>query len=181
MVFDITQLKKIRKQLNLTQHQFAIKAGISQSMIAKIERNKLDPTYSKIKKIENTLELLTKHHEKQAKDIMTKNIISVTPNEKITNIIKLMNKHAISQIPIIDKKNIIGLISESSILNKNLENIKHLTAKDILEEAPPIISKKTKIEIIKQLLQYYPLLLVKEKGNLTGLITKSDLIKSLVK
>ncbi len=44
MLFNIEHLKKIRKQLNLTQHQFAKESGVSQSMVAKIESNKLDPT-----------------------------------------------------------------------------------------------------------------------------------------
>ena len=77
MVFDISQLKKIRKQLDLTQFQFAKKAGISQSMIAKIESNKLDPTYSKVKKIELALELLTKHGEKQERGYLNCIITSV--------------------------------------------------------------------------------------------------------
>lgn len=180
MVFDITQLKKIRKQLNLTQHQFAKRAGISQSMIAKIESSKLDPAYSKVKQIEQTLDFLTKQQESKAKDIMIKEIVSINYNEKISKIIKLMNEYSISQLPVIEKESIIGIVSESSILNKNLDNIKNLTVKDIMEEPPPIISKTTKIEVIKQLLQYYPLVLVKENGKLVGLITKSDLIKSLI-
>ena len=180
MVFDITQLKKIRKQLNLTQHEFAIKAGISQSMVAKIESNKLDPTYSKVKRIENALELLTKHHEKEAYEIVNKNIISVDKDESIKNIIKLMNKHSISQLPVMDKDKVIGLMSETSILKTNLNDIKNLKAKDLMEEAPPIIDKNARLEVIKQLLRFYPLILVKEKGNLIGLITKADLINSLV-
>ena len=180
MVFDITQLKKIRKQLNLTQHEFAIKAGISQSMVAKIESNKLDPTYSKVKRIENALELLTKHHEKEAYEIVNKNIISVDKDESIKNIIKLMNKHSISQLPVMDKDKVIGLMSETSILKTNLNDIKNLKAKDLMEVAPPIIDKNARLEVIKQLLRFYPLILVKEKGNLIGLITKADLINSLV-
>src|SRR3989344_1403446 len=119
MVFDITQLKKIRKQLNLTQHQFAIKAGISQSMVAKIEAGKLDPTYSNIKKIEQALESLTKQEEKEAKDIMIKNIISVNQNEKISNIIKIMNKHSISQLPVLvnERGKLIGLITKADLIN----------------------------------------------------------------
>lgn len=180
MVFDITQLKKIRKQIGLTQHQFASKAGISQSLIAKIEAEKLDPTYSKVKKIEQALELLTKALGKEAKDMMAKRIISIKPNERIPNIIKLMNKYNISQAPIIDKDNVIGLVSESSILSGNLKDINNLTANDIMTEVPPIISKNAKQEVIKHLLKYYPLLLVKDKDKLAGLITKTDLIKSLI-
>ena len=77
MVFDITQLKKIRKQVNLTQFQFAQKAGVSQSMIAKIESGRLDPTYTKVKKIENALNDLTRSHEKEARDFCNKGPISV--------------------------------------------------------------------------------------------------------
>tara|TARA_Y100000034_G_C6825319_1_gene372051 strand:+ start:30 stop:572 length:543 start_codon:yes stop_codon:yes gene_type:complete len=180
MVFDITQLKKIRKQLNLTQHQFAKTSGLSQSLIAKIESGKLDPTYSKVKKIEEALELLTKKHEKEAREIMMKKIISVQQDEKASKIIDLMNKNSISQIPILEKDKVIGIVSESSIISKNLEEIKLLKAKDIMEESPPIIAKDTKLEVIKKLLQHYPLVLVKEKGKLIGLITKADLIRSLV-
>ncbi|RLG54747.1 MAG: hypothetical protein DRN95_08520, partial [Candidatus Hydrothermarchaeota archaeon] len=38
-VFDLSQLKFIRKKLKITQAELARKAGISQSMIAKIEAN----------------------------------------------------------------------------------------------------------------------------------------------
>ena|SRR3989344_2069382 len=176
MVFDITQLKKIRKQLDLTQFQFANKAGISQSMVAKIEAGRLDPTYSYVKKIEQTLGLLTKHHEKEAKDIMNKLIISVGSDEQISNIIKLMTKHGISQVPVLEKGDLVGLISESTILQKE-KNVK--IAKEIMEELPPVIAKDAKIEVVKQLLGFYPIVFVKEKGRLIGLITKADLIKSL--
>ena len=65
MVFDLGQLKKIRKYIGLTQREFAKIAGISQSMIAKIESGKIDPTYSYVKKIEDALSLLTKEHDKK--------------------------------------------------------------------------------------------------------------------
>jgi len=163
MVFDITYLKKIRRQVNLTQKEFSRKAGVSQSMIAKIESGKLDTAYSNVKKIEQALESLTKQQEKEAKDIMIKNIISVSPREKVSNIIKTMRKYTISQLPVLNNEKVIGLISESSILNKNLEDIKNLTARDVMGEAPPIIDKNAKIELVKQILRFYPLILVKEE------------------
>lgn len=92
----------------------------------------------------------------------------------------MMNKNSISQVPVLENENVLGLVSESSILSKNLEDIKYLTAQDIMQEAPPIIAKDAKLQVIKQLLNYYPILLIKEKGKLIGLITKADLIKSLV-
>lgn len=179
-MFDITKLKEIRRKLDLTQHEFAFKAGVSQSLIAKIESGKLDPTYSKVRKIENVINSLSKHQEKEAKNIMIKNIISAKSEDKINRIIKLMNKHSISQLPVLEKDKVIGLITESSILNNNSENIRTLKAKDLMIEAPPLIAENTNISAITSLLKYYPLILISKKGKLKGLITKSDLLNSLV-
>lgn len=179
MVFDISHLKKIRKQLNLTQHQFAKEANVSQSMIAKIESGKLDPTYSYVKKIEKALENLTKHHEKEAKDIMHRNIISLTKNQKISSILHLFSKHNISQIPVIEKEKIIGIISESSLINNIDKNFHNKTVEEIMEEPPPIITKNTKLPAITSILKFYPALIVQDTGKFIGIITKADIIKNL--
>lgn len=94
--------------------------------------------------------------------------------------IRTMNKHRISQLPVLDEDKIIGLVSESSILNKNLNEVERLKVKAFMEEAPPIIAKSTRLEIIKQLLKFYSVILVKEDDKLIGLITKTDLINSLI-
>ena len=180
MVFDITHLKKIRRQLDLTQHQFAQKIGISQSMIAKIEAGKLDPTYSYVKKIESAINSLFKKEEQKAKDIMIKKMITSEPEDKASNIIKLMSKHDISQLPVLQGGKVVGLITESSILNKELDNIKSMKVKELMIEAPPLIAEGTGISVILSLLKYYPLVIISKKGKLTGLITKSDLLKNLI-
>jgi len=180
MVFDITQLRKIRKKLDLTQHQFAKQSGISQSMIAKIESEKLDPTYSYVKKIENAINSLTKHEEKQAKDIMIKKVITVKQNDKVSDVVRLMTRHDISQLPVITKGKVIGLVTESSILEKNLEGIKNLKVKDLMMETPPLISQNTKISVVSSLLKHFPIVLILEKGKMVGLIAKSDLLKAIV-
>ena len=169
MVFDVTQLKKIRKQLDLTQHQFAKEIGTSQSMVAKIEAGKLDPTYSYVKKIESTINSFTKTQEREAKDIMIKKIISVKLEDKVSNIIDLMNKHKISQLPVLQSGKVVGLITESSILEKDLEQIKNLKVRDLMIESPPLISVDTKISVVSSLLKHFPIVLVSEKGKLTKL------------
>jgi predicted transcriptional regulator len=179
MVFELSQLNKIRKQLNFTQKAFAKEAGISQSMVAKIESGKLDPTYSKVKQIEETISRLMKKDEKQAKEIMTMKIHDISPSRKVDFIIKLMRNHDISQVPVMENENVIGLVSEKSILSKNLDEIQKATARDVMVESPPIISPSTNMEIMRQLLNHYSLLLVKEKGKLVGLITRSDLMAGL--
>lgn len=179
MVFELAQLKKIRTQLGLTQHAFAAAAGISQSMVAKIESGKLDPTYSYVRKIESTLASWLQKEEKHARDIMSKDLIIVKGIEPVSSVIKTMDNYSISQIPVIDKGHIVGIITEASILAKNQSELAQLHAYDVLEEAPPIISEQTTLTVIKQLLQHYNAILVKDKNKVSGIITRSDLIKHL--
>jgi len=178
MVFDITHLKKIRKQLNLTQKTFAQKAGISQSMVAKIESGRLDPTYSYVKKIEETINSLTKHQEAKAKDIMTKRVISVNRSTKVADIVALLTQYQISQVPVIEHHVVVGLVTESSILS--VEDVSVKTASDVMVESPPLVAKDAVLSVIKSLLQFYPLILVKDEGKVVGVITKADILKHLV-
>ncbi|MFH0797915.1 MAG: CBS domain-containing protein [Candidatus Woesearchaeota archaeon] len=180
-MFDITQLKNIRRKIDLTQSQFAKKAGVSQSLIAKIEAGKIDPTFSKVKKIEDALMKITHEQEAVAKSIMISNVTSVNPNTKTKDIISILNKHAISQVPVIEDGNVRGIVYESNLLEKSAEpHFNSMLAKDIMAEAPPIVTEETKISVVSSILKFYPILLVSKDGRIAGLITKSDLLKSLL-
>ena len=181
MVFDITQLRKIRKQLDMTQHKMAVELGVSQSMVAKIENGRLDPTYSYVKKIEDKIMHLTKREEKEASDIMHNKVISVKKDNGIKELISIMNKNNISQVPVVERGNVVGLVSEGSILGGDITSIEKKKVYEIMTESPPIIDKHAKLEMLIQLLKFYPILIVKENGKLAGVVTKADVLKSLQK
>ena len=86
-----------------------------------------------------------------------------------------MKKYDISQMPVIDDHKSIGLISESILLNALMDG-KGKKVSDIMEDAPPIVSKKSSIKVISNLLRHYPMVLVTEGGKMAGLITKADLL-----
>jgi len=179
MVFDITQLRKIRKQLDMTQHNLAKELEVSQSMVAKIENGRLDPTYSYVKKIEDKIMHLTKRDEKEAREIMNSRVISIGKNDFVLDVINIINSKGISQLPVVERGNVIGLVSESSILSAGVDDIGKKRVFEIMTESPPIIDKHANLEMIVQLLKFYPILLVKEAGKLIGVITKADVIKCL--
>jgi len=182
MIFNLSDIKKIRKKLGLTQTQLAKKAGVSQSLIAKIEADVIDPTFSKVEKIFETLKSLQHEEDILASDLMNKNIVKCHKNEKIKDVIKKMKVHEISQMPVFEDKNIIGLITESNILNQIIEKgNSDMLIGDIMAEPPPIISKHTNKEVISTLLKYFPLLVVQEKGHILGVVTKSDLLRKIYK
>jgi len=128
---------------------------------------------------------LKNKNELKAGNIMTKKLIYVNADDSITSAINKMRKHEISQLPVFNRNNVVGLVSESTILDsissKSPEEIKKLTIKDIMQDCPPIVSKKTSTSIISGLLKYYPIVLVTEEGKPKGVITKSDMLRTLYK
>lgn len=175
-MIEIQNLKKMRMALGLTQHQFAKNAGVSQSLIAKIESGRVDPTYSKVKQIEEALQLLSAKKELPLEEVMTKKIVTAKLSEKATEVIKIMNSKNISQIPIVDGDNIIGLVSEASAL-EHAEKLKSCTVAEIMEEVPPIVPLTTSLLVVSNLLKFSSIVLVKKKGKLAGIITKADLLR----
>ena len=180
MPYELEEIKKIRKKLGMTQTELANRAGVSQSLIAKIESGRIDPTYTKTQKIFAALSDLEKREEIKAEQMMTSKIISIAPNEPIKDAINRMKKHNISQLPVIDIHKLVGLVSESTILEALLSS-KGTQLKDVMQEAPPIVSKTTPIQVVSSLLKHFPMVLVSEEGKLIGLITKSDLLGRLYK
>ena len=178
--YEISEIKKIRKKLGLTQGDLARKSGVSQSLVAKIEAGRLDPSYSNIKKIFSALDELSLKEEKQAKDIMNKKIISVNANEKVFNVIRTMKRYGFSQMPVEEKGKIVGLITER-LLIEIIDNPKftEMRIKEIMEECPPIITPETRLEVISNLLKHFSIVLVAEKGDYKGLISKTDLLEKV--
>jgi len=182
-MFEIKEVKDLRKKFGLTQTQLAKQAGVSQSLIAKIEAGKIDPTYSNAKKLFDTLLRINNEHELKAKDIMNQKIIFINSRERLKDVIKKMKKHEISQLPVIDEQRVVGLITESSIIEHlvgdELPNPTEQPVEKIMDQSPPIITPNTSLSIVSTLLKHFPLLLVADKGIHKGLITKADLIRKI--
>jgi CBS-domain-containing membrane protein len=56
-------------------------------------------------------------HSVKAKDVMTKNVISVEENTSLEEVAKILNRYVISGVPVIDDdKRVVGVISEKDFL-----------------------------------------------------------------
>lgn len=179
---SLKQIKILRKKYNLTQKDLADRAEVSQSLIAKIESGNLDPTFTKAQKIFGALEQLQEKEENKAKDLMNKKVIFADISDSIKEIIQTMKKKGISQLPALDKGKVCGLISESIILEKISgapEKVNSLKVADLMNDSPPIVSLNMTQSNLLRLLQDYPLILVAEKGEIKGIISKTDILGKL--
>lgn len=180
MLRDLSEVKKIRRKLGLTQIQLAEEAGVSQSLIAKIESNTTVPSFENGKKILNTLEkLMIKDKNIGAKDIHTSDLIYLRPDDKVEDALRTMNEKAISQLPIINQGVSIGSITEKGLLNNFGELSRDEKLRKIMEPSFPLLDIDVDIELVKEILRYYPAVLTSERGDVKGIITKADLISEI--
>jgi Zn-dependent protease len=52
----------------------------------------------------------------QVRDVMTRNIIAVSPDTPVTDVLRLMSAKDIGRIPVVDKDRIVGIVTRSDIL-----------------------------------------------------------------
>ncbi len=180
----LEDIAKRRRQLGLKQSELAKAAGVSQSLIAKLEAGTIDSSYTKVKTIFDVLERLEFKSRVQAEKLLHTEVISVQKNEPISNVVQLMKDCGYSQIPVFDGKQSVGSISEKTIMRqildgKDLDELSRLPTEKIMEEAFPQINEDAPLSLITSLLQTYSAVLVLRKGTVMGIITKADLLRML--
>jgi predicted transcriptional regulator len=178
----LEDIAKKRRQLGLKQAELAKLAGVSQSLVAKLESGKIDSSYTKVKTIFDVLERLEAKTKIQEEKIVPNEVISIQKDEPLAKVARLMKDHGYSQIPVFNGKQSVGSISEKTILRqilagKDLAQISKLPTEEIMEEAFPQVSEEAPLSLISSLLQTYSAVLVSKKGNVVGIITKADLLR----
>lgn len=175
---------KKRRRLGLKQADLAKMAGVSQSLIAKLEAGAIDSSYTKVKTIFDILNRLETNTKIQERKIVPNKVINVEDDEPVSKVVKLMKEHGYSQIPVFKGKQSVGSISEKTILRqildgKDLVEISDLPIGQIMEEAFPQVGEDSPLSLISSLLQTYQAVLVAKKGSVIGIITKADLLKMI--
>jgi predicted transcriptional regulator len=171
-----TSLKKLRLEAGLTQKKLAELIGVSQAHIAKIERGKVDPRLSTVNKI---LAVISRGKSVTCKDIMTEGVLFAKPNNSVLKVSEVMVRHAISQMPVLNGSRIIGTITEENIISNLGADVAEKKVKNIMGAPLPIVSEETPVDIIRPLLERHQGVLVTKGKELVGIITRSDLLKTI--
>ena len=187
MLPDLSELKAKRKQFNITQSQLAELANVSQSLIAKIESSAVVPGYGNAKKLFDALERLQEQHSINARDLIHERVFFVHDSDSAKKAVSLMEKKAISQLPVLSANGAcVGSVTEENVLKKisrtnGTINLSSIRVSEIMEEAFPSIQPETPLKVVQSILEHNAAVLVAAKGKIRGIITKSDLLRAVLK
>jgi len=185
MLPSLEEIARKRRILGLTQNKLAKLAGVSQSLIAKLESGKTDSSYTKVKAILDVLNQLEMKMEVHAREILHSEVVSVQKTEAVSKAVRLMMDHGYSQLPVFHGEHAVGSVSEKTILRqvsagKDLGQVSALSIEEVMDEGFPQVGTGAPLSLISGLLQVYPAVLVSKRGKVVGIITKADLLKMFI-
>ncbi|MEM5834340.1 MAG: CBS domain-containing protein [Candidatus Aenigmatarchaeota archaeon] len=132
----------------------------------------------------------------KVKDVMSKNVITVSPEQSIMEVVKILAESKVSGLPVVKEGKIVGIITEADILDlvgkKNLLAIdegalkeKGVTkVKEIMKKVVIVANEEDGLDRAVLLMSLYKvkrLPVVDKKNNIVGIIARDDIIKSLAK
>lgn len=147
----------------------------------------------------------------KAKDIMTRDVVTVPPDMEITQATEILLKKGINGVPVIDSRNaLVGILCQSDLISqqknipvpslftlldgfipltstkkieKSIQKIAAITVGDAMTRDPVSVAPETGIEKIAELMvdENYHSLPVVDHGQLVGIIGKEDILQTLIK
>lgn len=146
----------------------------------------------------------------KAKDIMTKEVITISPDAEIVNAAKILLEKRINGLPVVDAYGrLVGILCQSDLvvqqkripipsvftllesfipltsmkrIDKEVEKIAALTVKQAMTPDPVTVSPDTDIEEVARLMvdKKYHTLPVVEGDKVVGIVGKKDVLKTLL-
>jgi CBS domain-containing protein len=122
----------------------------------------------------------------KAKDVMTKNVVTISPDATLENAAELLGSKGITGIPVVDTDgNVIGIITEKDILNfafKFSGNLLSIGVEEAMTKNVVCFTSDTDIDKIslcfsKSEFRRVPII---DGGKLVGIISRRDIIHSLI-
>jgi CBS domain-containing protein len=139
----------------------------------------------------------------KAKDVMTRNVVSVAPGTLVSEIARLMAEHGISGVPVVEEGKVVGVISEKDFLahmgSHRIETLMALlaefldrkecpteplqskTARDIMSEPAITVHEDTTLAEIAALFtlnHVNRVPVVGKEGVMIGIVSRDDLVRA---
>ena len=112
-----------------------------------------------------------------AKDIMTRDVITVSPTATVKNLAMTLIKNQISGAPVGGRNGkIIGVVSEADIVAKKGKDVKTIMSKNIIS-----VTEDTPVEEIAKLMTTHRIkrLPVMRGSEVVGIVSRADIVNAI--
>ena len=185
MLPKLDEVKSRRKALGISQKKLAGLAGVSRSLIAKLETNSLNPTYAVAQRLFNALERA--EAERMGKvALRTINVgqIHAAPvefaeaSDTVQKVWERMVETSFSQFGVRDGNRIVGSVTEQNInralMEQDLKEVRSLPVREIMDGPFPTVGVEMPVAAVVPLLEHAQAVLTVDEENVTGIVTNSD-------
>ena len=121
----------------------------------------------------------------KAKDLMTKDVITVSEDMSIVELAKVLYENKISGVPVVDKdKKLVGVVTEKDLINiifsGNVRNTKvgDIMSRNIIKFTPDTDIDKIALAISEKNVRR--VIIVDDKDKVVGIVSRRDIIKMLI-
>jgi CBS domain-containing protein len=112
-----------------------------------------------------------------AKNIMTRDVITVSPTMTVKNLAMTLIKNQISGAPVAGKNGkIVGIVSEADIVGKKGKDVKAIMSKKVIS-----VNEDTAVEEIAQLMTTHKIkrLPVMRGDEVVGVVSRADIVSAI--
>jgi CBS domain-containing protein len=112
-----------------------------------------------------------------ARDLMTRDVITVSPTTSLKNLATILIKNQISGAPVVAKNGkIIGIVSEADIVAKKGKDVKAIMSKKVIS-----LSEETPVEEIARLMTTHKIsrLPVMRRDEVVGVVSRADVVNAI--
>ena len=121
-------------------------------------------------------------HSMSVRDIMSVNVVTITPDASILEAAKLMDTMDLGSIVIVDRQRPIGIITEADIVRRVVaegKDVNSTVARDVMSSPLFYVSPTTPLTEAMRIMARSNIrrVVVLKNGNLAGIITSRDILK----
>lgn len=112
-----------------------------------------------------------------AQDVMTANVVTVTPDTRIEDAAALMAQHRITGLPVLDGGGaVVGMISDFDVIGKRGRQVNDIMTTQVISVSPDTDLDEIGHILTSRQIRRLP---VVQAGHLVGIVTRGDLIKRI--
>lgn len=113
----------------------------------------------------------------QARDIMTRNVITVLPEDTVQQLARVLTDAGISGAPVLDHDgNLVGIVSEADVISKRGGRITDVMHRDVVT-----VHEDTSVEQVCETMTRYNINRIPVMGDrgMVGIITRNDVVRAI--